>query len=170
VYHEGGLPVEALKEYVRQYQSVDAFPGGARLTNDQLLRLPVDILIPAAIENQITMANVQDVKARIIVEGANGPTTPDAHTALHARGVLVIPDILANAGGVTASYFEWVQDRHGYFWSEEDVNDRLDSRMVRAFDAVLRTALKYGIDMRTAAYVVAVDRVATVTRMRGMYA
>lgn len=106
----------------------------------------------------------------MIVEGANGPTTPDANDALHARGVFVVPDILANAGGVTASYFEWVQDRHGYFWPEKEVNDRLEAKMVQAFEVVLATAKKHDVDMRTAAYVVAIDRVATVTRMRGMYA
>ena len=103
-------------------------------------------------------------------KGANGPTTPDAHKILHDRGVFVVPDILANAGGVTGSYFEWVQNRHGYYWSEAEVNRQLEEKMVEAFDAVLRTSLKYKVDMRTAAYIVAIDRVATVTRLRGMYA
>ena len=170
VYNAAGLPIEALADHVRQHRTVDGFPGAEPLTNDELFRLDVDILVPAALENQITMANVRDVRARIVAEGANGPTTPDAHNVLHERGVFVIPDILANAGGVTASYFEWVQDRHGYFWSEPEVNERLEGTMVRAFDTVLRTALQHRIDMRTAAYVVAIDRVATVTRMRGMYA
>ena len=106
----------------------------------------------------------------MVIEGANGPTTPDAHRQLHERGVFVVPDILANAGGVTTSYFEWVQDRHGYFWSEKEVNERLEVKMVQAFDAVLATAKQYSVDMRTAAYIVAINRVATVTRMSGMYA
>jgi glutamate dehydrogenase (NAD(P)+) len=106
----------------------------------------------------------------MVVEGANGPTTPDAHHALHQRGVFVVPDILANAGGVTTSYFEWVQNRHGYYWPEKEVNDRLEIKMVEAFDAVLATAKKHDVDMRTAAYIVAINRVAIVTRMRGMYA
>jgi glutamate dehydrogenase/leucine dehydrogenase len=130
----------------------------------------VDFLIPAALENQITAANVHQIKARAIVEGANGPTTPEAHRVLHEKGVFVVPDILANSGGVTGSYFEWVQNRHGYYWSEAEVNRQLEEKMVEAFGAVLKTALKYKTDMRTAAYIVAIDRVATVTRLRGMYA
>jgi glutamate dehydrogenase (NAD(P)+) len=105
-----------------------------------------------------------------VVEGANGPTTPDAHQSLHKRGVFVIPDILANAGGVTTSYFEWVQDRHGYFWEEAEVNLRLERKMVEAFQKCLETSLKYKTDMRTAAYIVAISRVAEVTKLRGMYA
>jgi glutamate dehydrogenase (NAD(P)+) len=126
--------------------------------------------VPAALENQITMENAPAIKARIVAEGANGPTTPDAHRHLHERGVFVIPDILANAGGVTTSYFEWVQDRHGYFWGEEEVNRRLEDKMCEAFRDVRDTAVRYKTDMRTAAYIVAINRVATVTRMRGMYA
>ena len=103
-------------------------------------------------------------------EGANGPTTPDAHKFLHAKGVFIVPDILANSGGVTTSYFEWVQDRYGYFWTEQEVNERLERKMCEAFDDVLTMSKKYNVDMRTAAYVVAINRVATVTRMRGMYA
>ena len=130
----------------------------------------MDVLIPAALENQITMENAPRIRAKIVVEGANGPTTPDAHRHLHERGVFVVPDILANSGGVTASYFEWVQDRYGYFWTEKEVNERLEAKMCEAFDAVLQTALRYKVDMRTAAYIVAINRVATVTRLRGMYA
>jgi glutamate dehydrogenase (NAD(P)+) len=126
--------------------------------------------VPAALENQITMENAPEIRAKVVAEGANGPTTPEAHRHLHERGVFVIPDILANAGGVTTSYFEWVQDRHGYFWTEDEVNHRLEIKMCEAFKAVLQTALKYRTDMRTAAYIVAISRVATVTKMRGMYA
>jgi glutamate dehydrogenase (NAD(P)+) len=132
--------------------------------------LDVDVLIPAALENQITMQNASQIKAKIITEGANGPTTPDAHKFLHDKGIFVIPDILANSGGVTTSYFEWVQDRYGYFWEEKDVNERLEKKMCEAFDAVLKTSLRYKVDMRVAAYIVAIQRVGTVTRMRGMYA
>ena len=109
-------------------------------------------------------------KAKVVTEGANGPTTPEAHDHLHQRGIFVVPDILANSGGVTVSYFEWVQDRYGYFWSLEEVNSRLEAKMCEAFDDVLQTSLKYTVDMRTAAYVVAIARVGTVTKMRGMYA
>jgi glutamate dehydrogenase (NAD(P)+) len=128
------------------------------------------VLIPAALEEQITVDNMREIKAKLIVEGANGPTTPEAHQFLHDKGVFVVPDILANAGGVTVSYFEWVQDRHGYFWPEREVNERLEAKMCQAFEVVLKTAQQYQVDMRTAAYIVAINRVATVTKMRGMYA
>ena len=118
----------------------------------------------------ITTRNADRIKARVICEGANGPTTAAADEILERNGVFVVPDILANAGGVTTSYFEWVQDRHGYFWEEGEVNARLERKMVEAFDAVYATAEKYKCDMRTAAYIVAISKVATVTKMRGMYA
>jgi glutamate dehydrogenase (NAD(P)+) len=170
VYNPKGLDVAQLIEYARQHRTVEGFPGADHLTNDQLWSLDVDILIPAALENQITMENAPKIKAKIVTEGANGPTTPDAHRYLHERGVFVIPDILANSGGVTTSYFEWVQDRYGYFWEEEEVNTRLEKKMCVAFDAVLQTSLKYKVDLRTGAYIVAIQRVSTVTKMRGMYA
>ena len=149
---------------------MDGFAGGEHIANEQLFALDVDVLIPAALENQITMENASSIRAKAIIEGANGPTTPDAHRQLHERGVFIVPDILANNAGVTASYFEWVQDRYGYFWTEKEVNERLEAKMCEAFNAVLQTALKYKVDMRIAAYIVAIGRVATVTRMRGMYA
>jgi glutamate dehydrogenase/leucine dehydrogenase len=157
-------------DYAKQHRTIDGFPGGEPIDNETLFSLDVDVLVPAALENQITMENAPKIRAKIVAEGANGPTTPDAHRHLHERSVFVIPDILANAGGVTTSYFEWVQDRHGYFWSEDEVNARLETKMVEAFNAVLQTSLKYKTDMRTAAYIVAISRVATVTKMRGMYA
>ncbi|HEU5254908.1 MAG TPA: Glu/Leu/Phe/Val dehydrogenase [Vicinamibacterales bacterium] len=171
VYNERGLDIAKLLAYAAEHdKTVDGFPGGDRLSNDKLWALDLDVLIPAALENQITMENAASIKAKIITEGANGPTTPDAHSYLHGRGVFIIPDILANSGGVTTSYFEWVQDRYGYFWEEKDVNDRLEKKMCEAFDAVLKTSIRYQVDMRTAAYIVAIQRVGTVTRMRGMYA
>jgi len=149
---------------------VHGFPGADPMERSDIFGLDVDVLIPAALENQINSKNVDVVKAKVIVEGANGPTTPNAHQSLHKRGVFIVPDILANAGGVTTSYFEWVQDRHGYFWEEHEVNERLERKMVDAFKAVLATALQYKTDMRTAAYIVAINKVATVTKLRGMYA
>jgi glutamate dehydrogenase (NAD(P)+) len=170
VYNPQGLDIGKLIEHVARTKTVEGFGGGEPLGNDQLFTLDVDILIPAALENQITMENAPNIRAKVVVEGANGPTTPDAHCHLHERGIFVIPDILANSAGVTASYFEWVQDRYGYFWAEKEVNERLEAKMCEAFDAVLKTSIKFKVDMRTAAYIVAINRVATVTRMRGMYA
>jgi len=170
VHNEQGLDVAAMLDHVKAHKSIEGFPGGEPLTNQQLFGLEVDVLIPAALENQVTMENAPDIKAKILVEGANGPTTPDAHQHLHDRGVMVVPDILANAGGVTTSYFEWVQDRYGYFWELDEVNDRLEKKMCEAFDDVLQTSMKYHVDLRTAAYIVAISRVGNVTKMRGMYA
>jgi glutamate dehydrogenase (NAD(P)+) len=157
VYNAAGLDIEKMIEFSRHHKTIDGFPG-------------VDVLVPAALENQITEENAPSIRAKIVAEGANGPTTPEAHRILHERGIFVIPDILANAGGVTTSYFEWVQDRHGYFWEESEVNKRLETKMMEAFHDVLQTSIKYKTDMRTGAYIVAINRVATVTRMRGMYA
>jgi len=170
VSNDHGLDIPALLRHAAVHKTVDGFGGGDRLTNEQLFGLDVDVLIPAALENQITIANASAIKAKLVVEGANGPTTPEAHHHLHERGIVVVPDILANSGGVTASYFEWVQDRHGYFWTEKEVNERLEQKICAAFDEVLDTSLAYSVDLRTAAYIVAINRVAAVTRMRGMYA
>jgi glutamate dehydrogenase (NAD(P)+) len=170
VQNEKGLDVTKMIEYAKQHRSIDGFPGGEPIDNDKLFGLPVEILIPAALENQITLENAPKIKARIVAEGANGPTTPEAHKYLHEHGVFVIPDILANSGGVTTSYFEWVQDRYGYFWEEDEVNERLEKKMCEAFNDVLATSLRYKTDLRTGAYIVAINRVATVTKMRGMYA
>jgi glutamate dehydrogenase (NAD(P)+) len=170
VHHAKGLDLAALAPYVAQHKTVAGFSGAEPLTNEELFALDVDILIPAALENQITMDNASSIRAKIVIEGANGPTTPDAHAHLFARGIFVVPDILANSAGVTASYFEWVQDRYGYFWTEKEVNERLEAKMCEAFTAVVQTAVKYKVDMRTAAYIVAISRVAAVTRLRGMYA
>jgi glutamate dehydrogenase (NAD(P)+) len=170
VHNPAGLDIVKMLDYAKRHKTIDGFPGGESLDNEQLFGLDVDVLVPAALENQITMENAPIIRAKIVAEGANGPTTPEAHRHLHERGIFVIPDILANAGGVTTSYFEWVQDRHGYFWEEEEVNHRLEAKMVEAFRDVLDTSVRYKTDMRTAAYIVAISRVATVTRMRGMYA
>jgi glutamate dehydrogenase (NAD(P)+) len=172
VYAERGLDVPELIEYVQRHpeRTVHGFPGGTEIDADRFFDLDVDVLVPAALENQITAGNADRIRAKLVVEGANGPTTPEADQRLYERNVLVIPDILANAGGVTVSYFEWVQNRYGYYWSEREVNERLEAKMIEAFTSTLKTALQYRVNMRTAAYMVAINRVATVTRMRGMYA
>ncbi|MDH4352214.1 MAG: Glu/Leu/Phe/Val dehydrogenase, partial [Gemmatimonadota bacterium] len=146
------------------------YPGADAIAADDLLELDVDVLVPAAVENAITRKNASRIKARVICEGANGPTTPGADRVLEEQGVFVIPDILANAGGVTVSYFEWVQDRAGYFWDEATVNDRLQSIIQRSFHDVLSVASRHQVNMRTAAYMLSVERVAAVHRLRGMYA
>jgi glutamate dehydrogenase (NAD(P)+) len=161
VYNAAGLDIP---------KTVVGFPNADAIAGDKIFGLEADILIPAALENQITADNAASIRAKLVVEGANGPTTPEAHKQLHERGVCVVPDILANVGGVTASYFEWVQDRQGYFWRESEVNDRLEHKMVEAFNRVLHTSKKYNCDLRIAAYIVAITRVAAVTKLRGMYA
>jgi glutamate dehydrogenase (NAD(P)+) len=170
VYNAAGLDISALSAWTAEHKTVAGFPSAEPLAGDDLWSLDVDVLIPAALENQITMDNAPQIRAKIVTEGANGPTTPDAHKHLDERGVFVIPDILANSGGVTTSYFEWVQDRYGYFWTLDEVNSRLEHKMCEAFDDVLQTSLKHKVDMRIAAYIVAIGRVGTVTGMRGMYA
>jgi glutamate dehydrogenase (NAD(P)+) len=170
VYNAKGFDVKKLIAWTQQHKTVAGFPDAEPLPGTDIFKLDVDVLIPAALENQITIDNAPLIKAKVLVEGANGPTTPEAHRYLHEHGVFIVPDILANSAGVTTSYFEWVQDRYGYFWTEKEVNERLESKICEAFNAVLQTSLKYKVDMRTAAYIVAISRVATVTRMRGMYA
>jgi glutamate dehydrogenase (NAD(P)+) len=170
VHNDKGLDIAKMLDFSREHKTIDNFPGGDPIENEQLFALDADVLIPAALENQITADNAASIRAKIVIEAANGPTTPEAHKMLYERGAFVVPDILANSGGVTVSYFEWVQDRYGYFWEESEVNDRLERKMVEAFEDVLQTSLKYKTDLRTAAYIVAISRVGTVTRMRGMYA
>jgi glutamate dehydrogenase/leucine dehydrogenase len=170
VYDAKGIDVDAAIEHVKKHKSLDGFDGGDHLTNDELLTLDVDVLVPAALENVITRKNAPNIRARIICEGANGPTTAPADAILEEKGIFVIPDILANAGGVTVSYFEWVQDRGGYFWTEEVVNQRLGQIMERSFKAVLELSTRHKVNMRTAAYMLSISRVATVHRLRGIYA
>ena len=170
LYKSDGLDIPALLEHVKQHRSLKNYTEADRLTNDELLTCDCDVLVPAALENVITDDNAADIKAKIICEGANGPTSADADDILQDKGILVIPDILANAGGVTVSYFEWVQDRGGYFWEEDMVNQRLERIMVESFADVAGMAARHGVSMRIAAYMVAIDRVAKVHRLRGMYA
>jgi len=170
VYNANGLDVEDAVAYVRERRSLDGYVKGERISNDELLTLDVDVLLPAALENVITTKNAGKIRAKIICEGANGPTTAAADAVLEEKGIFVIPDILANAGGVTVSYFEWVQDRGGYFWTEDTVNDRLRDIMTRSFKDVLDLARQHRVNMRTAAYMLSISRVATVHRLRGIYA
>ena len=169
VLNRGGLDVPALIEHKAKTGSVSNFPHSDPISSEDLLELQCDILIPAALENQITLQNVDNIRAQIVCEAANGPTTPDADAVLHDRGIMVIPDILANAGGVTVSYFEWVQDLQELFWDEDDVNRRLERVMVKAFADVHATAKQYDVDMRTGAYILAIDRVARATTTRGIW-
>ncbi len=170
IYNEKGIDIPRALTYLKEHKSFDGFGEATFIRNRELLEVKCDILLPAATHNQITTQNVGRLQCRIVCEGANGPTTAQADRELEKQGVFVIPDILANAGGVTVSYFEWVQNRLGYFWPERLVNRRLSSVMARSFQAVLKYAENYQVDMRTAAYMVAIDRVATDIRMRGIYA
>ena len=162
--------MEALWEFRQRNGTIHGFTGAEPYDPDELLLADCDILIPAATENVITSQNADRVKCKILAEGANGPTTAVADDILSEKKVFVIPDILANAGGVTTSYFEWVQDRQGYFWKESVVNEHLEDIMVTAFDDVVRYAETHGVNNRIAAYMLAIDRVAYTIRQRGIYA
>ncbi len=170
VYNPKGLSVRHLLQHVAERKFLAEYPEGERVSHEQVLTLDCDVLVPAALENVITRHNAAQVKARIICEGANGPTTAKADGILEQMGVFVIPDILANAGGVTVSYFEWVQDRGGYFWDEETVNQRLERIMVHSFEEVSAMAERHQTSPRIGAYMQAIDRVAVVHRLRGLYA
>ncbi|HXH07326.1 MAG TPA: Glu/Leu/Phe/Val dehydrogenase [Vicinamibacterales bacterium] len=167
VFDPRGLDIEALHEYKERAGTVAGFPGGEAISNADLLEVETDVLIPAALENQITARNAAAIRARIVAEAANGPTTPEADEILFRRKVFVIPDFLCNAGGVTVSYFEWVQNQRGMPWELEDVHRRLDRKMTRAFRETLAAARRHGVDMRMGAYCVAVARVAEAVRARG---
>src|SRR5881398_126254 len=169
-YNKAGIDLSDAFAHVKQHRGLDGFRGGDQISNEDLLTLDVDVLLPAALENVITSKNASKVRARVICEGANGPTTAGADSVLDEKGIFVIPDILANAGGVTVSYFEWVQDRGGYFWDEETVNRRLESIMVRSFSEVVTWAERHKVNTRIASYMIAIDRVAAMHRLRGMYA
>jgi glutamate dehydrogenase (NAD(P)+) len=170
IYDPQGLDVPAVLQWMKEKKRLDGYPDARRVTGPEQLELDCELLIPAAVENQITTKNVDRIKARLIVEGANGPTTAAASAILDQRGVVIVPDILANAGGVTCSYFEWVQDRMGYFWTEQIVNSRLEQIMINAFQEVDEMAKKHGVSLRTGAYILSIDRVASVYRMRGGFA
>jgi len=169
IHNPAGLDIDRVIAWKAEHGTVQGFPGATNVSNEELLEIECDVLIPAALENQITAANAANVKARIVAEAANGPTTPEADEILAGRGVFLIPDILCNAGGVTVSYFEWVQDLNRDHWSEDVVNAKLREIMVRAFSETYAMAKKEQVHMRTAAYLVAVKRVADATAMRGLY-
>ena len=167
-YNAQGIDIVAAIKYRDQNEgTLTDFPGGEAISGDELLTLPVDLLVPAALEDVITVRNAEQVQARLIVEGANGPTSARADDIIHNKGTLVVPDILANAGGVTVSYFEWVQNRLGYKWTRDRVNRRSDRIMKDAFERVYQVALRYGVSMRIAAYIVAIDKVANTYKYRG---
>ncbi|MCH7622404.1 MAG: Glu/Leu/Phe/Val dehydrogenase [Chloroflexi bacterium] len=169
LYSETGLDADALRQYKDTNGSFAGYTGVDRVSPQELLELPCDILVPAAIEGQVTAANADKIKARIIVEGANGPTTPEADAILYDKGILVVPDILANAGGVVVSYFEWVQNIQHYFWDLDEVNQQMESIMVRSFAEVTELAREEGASMRDAAMLLAVGRVVEAMRVRGVY-
>ena len=170
LHNPDGLDLAGIRQHLQRHRKLDGFEGGTRITNAELLELDVDILVPAATENVITSRNAERIKAKIITEGANGPCTANADKILDQKGVFVIPDILANAGGVTVSYFEWVQDRMSFFWTQKEVEERMEHIMVDSFAAVVDMAQRFQESNRIAAYMLGVDRVAEVTRMRGIYA
>ncbi|CUT01747.1 glutamate dehydrogenase (NAD(P)+) [Candidatus Kryptobacter tengchongensis] len=170
-YNKKGIDVEKAIQYVQKNpdRTLEGFNGGEKITNEELLELECDVLIPAAREDQITKYNAPRIKAKLIVEGANGPTTASADPILEDKGILVVPDIVANAGGVTVSYFEWVQDRMGFYWTIETVNERLERMMLTAFENVYNCAKSYNVSLRLGAYILAVDKVAKTLKLRGIY-
>jgi glutamate dehydrogenase (NAD(P)+) len=168
-YKKDGINIEEAIDYVHKNNGTLEGFNADKISNDELLTLDVDVLVPAAMEDQITDDNAHAIKAKLIVEGANGPIASNADTILHKNKVNIVPDILANAGGVTVSYFEWVQNRLGYYWTEERVNRRADRVMKQAFDNVYQAAMKHDVSMRTAAYIVAIDRVASTQKLRGVF-
>src|SRR6267154_845306 len=170
IQNPSGIDIPAALEYLKTTRSFEGYRDAEPVSNADLLELECDVLIPAATENQITSLNAERLKCKVLAEGANGPTTAAADEILYRKGIFVIPDILANAGGVTVSYFEWVQDRMGYFWREDVVNERLQDTMVASFNDLCRYADSHSVDTRTAAYMLAIDRVAYDTRLRGIYA
>jgi glutamate dehydrogenase (NAD(P)+) len=169
IYNPAGIDIQRAARYSREHGSLKGMPGTEAVTNTELLELPCDILIPAALENQITGKNAARIKARLIIEAANGPTTPEGEQILDDMGATVVPDILANAGGVTVSYFEWVQDLQRFFWAENEINNRLEAIMTRSYRAVCAKAEEQETNMRMGAYLLAVARVAEATELRGVY-
>ncbi|OAA30146.1 glutamate dehydrogenase [Kosmotoga arenicorallina S304] len=169
IFNSRGLDIEALIEHKKKFGRVDSFSDGEKLSREDIFSIEADILIPAALENSITTENVNHVKAKAIVEGANGPLTPEADEILKTKGVLVVPDILANAGGVTVSYFEWVQDLQAFFWKIDQIRENLEMMMNEAYTETREIAKEHDVDMRTAAYILAINRVLYALEKRGLY-
>jgi len=169
IYSPDGLDTRDVIHFKKETGSVVGYPGAAFISNDELLVVPCDVLVPAALGGVLNAGNAHDVKAKVIVEAANSPTTPEADLILEEKGIMVVPDILANAGGVTVSYFEWVQDLQSFFWTEKEVNDHLRSYIIRSFDQVLAISQEKGVTMRVAAYIKAISRVAKAIELRGIY-
>ncbi len=169
IYNENGLHIPSLMEHMTINRTVKGFPGATEVSNSELLTLPCDVLVPAALEGQLTAENADKIQARFIVEGANGPTTPQADDIFKSRGIVVIPDILANSGGVIVSYFEWVQDLQSFFWDEAEIFRQLERILIKAYDMTARTAEEFNVDMRTAAQIAAIKRVAEALKIRGFY-
>jgi len=169
VVNEAGINVDAALEFVAQGNKLTEYIGVTPITEDEFWALKSDIFIPAALENQLTATRAKSISTRLVVEGANGPTTPQADDILHDRGITVVPDVIANAGGVTVSYFEWVQDFSSFFWTEAEINDRLERIMVEALKAVVHTADKHKVSLRTAAFIIACTRVLAARELRGLY-
>ncbi|HEV2131617.1 MAG TPA: glutamate dehydrogenase, partial [Longimicrobiaceae bacterium] len=169
IYNSNGLSVDSLLDYVAENRFLEGYPEGEAITNRELLELPCDILAPCALQNQITAENAPRIECRILAEGANGPTTLEADEILGEKGTLILPDILANAGGVTVSYFEWVQGLQNFMWTLEEINDRMHNILTEAFRRTRARSEQGGFDMRTAALIEGIDRVAQAKLMRGLF-
>lgn len=169
IYNENGIDVNACADYMKKNRTLLGFPGAKEITKQEFFGLPVDILVPAALENEITGEVAETIQAKFICEAANGPTTPDGDEVINRRGILLTPDILTNAGGVTVSYFEWVQNLYGYYWSEKEVEEKEEIAMVDAFNAIYKIKEEYNVPMRTAAYMHSIKKVAAAMKLRGWY-
>jgi glutamate dehydrogenase (NAD(P)+) len=169
IYNDKGLDLRLLTRHVAETRTVVGFPGADSITNAELLELPVDVLVPAALEGQITKENAPRIRARVVAEGANGPTTPAADHILDERGIVVIPDILCNAGGVVVSYFEWVQSLQSFFWDENEVRRQMEAKLLDNLDAVTGVTTRRKCNMRMAAFIIALERIVEAIRLRGIY-
>jgi glutamate dehydrogenase/leucine dehydrogenase len=169
IYDERGFDPRHLKRFADENGTVVGYPGSTTITNTELLELDVDILVPAALEGQITSENADRIKAKVVAEGANGPVSPEADRILEEKGILVIPDILCNAGGVVVSYFEWVQDIQAFFWDEGEIRRLMEKKLLDGLDEVLAASMRSGQDLRTAAYSIAIERIVEAVKYRGFY-